>query len=70
MTKPEFNYLVAIVFAQTEIILNLAYLIFFDYDKITFNIFILVLDMITGYQVSFPVKTTQKLIFLRLKLAR
>ena len=33
--------------------------LFFDYDKITFNIFVLVIDLIRGYQVSFSVKTRQ-----------
>ena len=53
----------AIAFSQTEIKLNLGHLIFFDYDKIAFNIFLLVLDMIRGYQVLFSVKTPQKSIF-------
>ena len=44
-------------------------LIFFDYDKIVDNIICLTLHMISGSQISFSVKMSQKSAFYDLKLS-
>ena len=63
MTRRGFNYLVGHRFYQTEIILKLACVFFFDNDKITFNIFVLVLYD-PSVSVSFSQNTPQKSIFV------